>query len=116
MADFNHLRSAKYIDLVTFRKTGAGVHTPVWFGYDDGKLYVMTRPDSGKMKRIRNNPLVRIAASTIRGKVIGPEVGGVARLARDPQKARRSVRDKYWLARVPFLWSKDNIYLEIEPS
>lgn len=51
----------KYISLTTFRKNGAGVATPVWFGEEDGKLYVMTRSDMGKTKRIRNNPHVRVA-------------------------------------------------------
>ena len=63
----------KYISLTTFRKNGVGVSTPVWFGEDGDKLYVMTRSDMGKAKRIRNNPRVRVAPCTIRGKVTGPE-------------------------------------------
>ena len=67
------IRGQKYISLTTLRKTGVGVATPVWFGEEDGKLYVMTRSDMGKTKRIRNNPQVRVAPCTIRGKVTGPE-------------------------------------------
>ena len=52
----NAVRSQKYISLKTFRKSGAPVETPVWFGEEDGKLYVMTRSDMGKTKRIRNSP------------------------------------------------------------
>ena len=52
------IQGQKYISLTTFRKTGVGVATPVWFGEEDGKLYVMTRSDMGKTKRIRNNPQV----------------------------------------------------------
>ena len=55
------IQGQKYISLTTFRKTGAGVATTVWFGEQDGKLYVMTRSDMGKTKRIRNNPQVRVA-------------------------------------------------------
>jgi len=50
------IHDKKYVSLVSFRKNGAAVPTPVWFGEKDGKLYVMTRSDSGKYKRIRNNP------------------------------------------------------------
>ena len=56
------IRGQKYISLTTFRKTGLAVPTPVWFGEMDGKLYVMTRSDMGKTKRIRNNPQVRVCA------------------------------------------------------
>jgi PPOX class probable F420-dependent enzyme len=70
------IHAQKYISLTTFRKTGVGVPTPVWFGEQDGKLYVMTRSDMGKAKRIRNNPQVKVAPCTIRGKVTGPEFAG----------------------------------------
>src|SRR5580698_1971068 len=53
------IRGQKYISLTTFRKTGAAVATAVWFGEQDDKLYVMTRSDMGKTKRIRNNSRVR---------------------------------------------------------
>jgi len=35
------IQNQKYISLTTFRKNGTGVPTPVWFGEDSGKLYVM---------------------------------------------------------------------------
>lgn len=109
------IRDQKYISLVTFKKDGTAVATPVWFAEIDGKLYVMTRSDSGKYKRIRNTSRVRIAPSTIRGKVKGPEFSGTARILPegDWSRARSAIHAKYWLARVPFLWSKVNSYLEI---
>jgi PPOX class probable F420-dependent enzyme len=65
-----------YISLETFRKSGAGVRTPVWFaesGLDTPVplFYVYTIGDSGKAKRIRNNSRVRIAPCDMRGKVFG---------------------------------------------
>ena len=74
------IRGQKYISLTTFRKTGLAVPTPVWFGEENDKLYVMTRSDMGKFKRIRNNPQVKIAACTIRGKVTGREFAATARI------------------------------------
>lgn len=115
MSAFDYLQGKKYIDLVTYRKTGVGVHTPVWFAEENGKLYVMTRSDSGKFKRIRNNPRVEIAASTARGKRIGRAMAAVARVAEDQEAARRAIRRKYFFARLP-IWSSKNIYLELLPA
>lgn len=115
MAIPRELQGQSYASLATFRKTGAEVRTPIWFGEQNGKLYVMTRPDSGKCKRIRNNPAVRLAPCTMRGKITGPDFLGTARIlpAQDTPWARETVRRKYWLARLPF-WSKENVYLEID--
>jgi len=116
MAIPNEIHGHGYISLGTFRKNGVRVDTPVWFGEENDKLYVMTRSDSGKYKRIRNNPGVRIAPCSIRGKITGPEFQAKVRIlpAEDWPHARQTVRRKYWLARIPFLWSKQNVYLEIE--
>jgi uncharacterized protein len=109
------IQGQKYISLSTFRKSGTAVATPVWFGEQEDKLYVKTRSDSGKYKRIRNNPQVRIAPCTIRGKITGPDFAAVARILppEDWPQASTSVRRKYWLARIPF-WSKKNVYIEID--
>ncbi len=111
------IHKQKYISLVTFRKSGVGVPTPVWFAEQDGKLYVKTRSDSGKYKRIRNNGRVAVAPCTARGKVTGPEFAGEARVlpANEWRPAREAVNHKYWLARFPF-WSAKNEYLEITIS
>jgi PPOX class probable F420-dependent enzyme len=110
-----NIRGQGYISLATFRKNGTAVPTPVWFGEEDDKLYVMTRSDSGKYKRLRNNSQVRIAPCTIRGKITGPELAATARILppEDWPLARKTIQRKYWLARVPFLWSKNNVYIEI---
>jgi uncharacterized protein len=110
------IQRQKYISLSTFRKSGAAVPTPVWFGEQDDKLYVKTRSDSGKYKRIRNNPQVRIAPCSIRGKITGPDFAARARIlpSEDWTLARRSIEKKYWLARISFLWNKKNVYVEID--
>jgi uncharacterized protein len=110
------IRGQKYIRLTTFRKNGTAVSTPVWFGEEEDKLYIMTRSDSGKYKRIRNNPQVRIAPCTMRGKITGPEFAAEARIlpSEDWPRARKTIERKYLLARIPFVWSKKNIYLEVK--
>ncbi len=108
----------KYISLATFRRSGQQVLTPVWFSEQCGKIYVMTRSDSGKYKRIRNNPRLRIAPCSARGKVTGPWLDATARILppAEEQLARQTLARKYFLMRFPWLWSKKNIFLEITPA
>ncbi len=110
------IQGRQYMSLISFRKNGTAVPTPVWFGEKDDKLYVMTRSDSGKYKRIRNNPQVRIAPCTMRGKITGPEFAAVARILppEDWPAARKTIQRKYWLARIPSSGARQNVYLEIE--
>ena len=86
----------KYLNLETFKKSGEGVKTPVWFAADpsmnlgsrDAKLYVYTIGVSGKVKRIRNNPRVRIAPCTMRGDVHGDWVDARAEIVTGQEAAR----------------------------
>lgn len=66
--------------LTTYRRDGRPVSTPVGYGIEDDTLYFMTDPGTGKVKRLRHTPRVTVAASTLRGEVKGPEVGGIAQL------------------------------------
>ena len=105
----------KYISLTTFRKTGVAVPTPVWFGEENGKLYVMTRGDMGKSKRIRNNPKVQVAPCTMRGKVNGEQFPATARILppEEHKMARAAINRKYWMARIPLIWARTDTYFEI---
>ena len=104
--DLAQFADSKYLSLETFRKTGAGVRTPVWFAEAPSSqahatFYVYTLPDSGKVKRIRNNPSVRIAPCNMRGDVRGEWVGARARLCADDEAGRGQelLVDKYGLAK-----------------
>jgi uncharacterized protein len=112
------IHGQRYLSLATFRKSGAAVNTPIWFAEEGGKLYLMTNSKSGKYKRIRNNPQVKIAPCTMRGKITGPEFSATARILplEEFAKARQLINAKYWLARVPFLWPNTDAYLEITPA
>jgi uncharacterized protein len=118
MAIPREIQGQKYISLATIRKNGDAVYTPVWFGEEGEKLFVMSRSDSGKYKRIRNNAQVRVAPCTIRGKITGPQFSAIGVLLPPEEwpRARRTIQKKYWLARLPFLWSKKNAYIEIQIS
>jgi uncharacterized protein len=109
------IQGQKYVSLATFRKNGVAVYTPIWFAEAEGKLCFMTSSATGKYKRIRNNPEVKVAPCTMRGKITGPEFPARARIlpAEDAARVQRAIRAKYWLARVPFLWRNTNAFLEI---
>jgi PPOX class probable F420-dependent enzyme len=109
------IRAQKYISLATFRKNGTKVATPVWFGEDGDKLYVMTLSKMGKTKRIRNNPQVTVAPCTMRGKLTGPEVAATARILppEEHAHARQTVNRKYLLARLSSPFSRADAFLEL---
>jgi PPOX class probable F420-dependent enzyme len=94
----------RYVTLATFRRSGAEVKTPVWFATIEGKLYVFTAGDSGKVKRLRHSSRARIAPSDARGQVRGAWRDAVARIVSEPQVIARvhaALRAKYgWQMRL----------------
>ena len=54
------LDDARYVNLATFRRTGARVATPVWAAAAGDKLYIFTEGDAGKVKRLRNSPRAQV--------------------------------------------------------
>ena len=91
---FGALIGEEFALLVTFRRTGEPVPTPVWFGQHDGRLYVESLADAGKVKRLRHNRCVRVAPCTVRGNPKGPFADGVGRIlgtARSRTPRQRSI-------------------------
>jgi len=98
MADLAALDRHRYVALATFRRSGAEVRTPVWFAAADGRLYVFTAGDSGKVKRLRHSPRARVAPSDVRGLVRGAWSDATARLVTEPgviDRAHAALRAKY---------------------
>ena len=81
------LSQHEFINLISYRKTGVAVATPVWFVHDAGTLYVMTGHNAGKVKRIRNNPHVQVAPSDRAGAPLGPSQPAIARVISDASEA-----------------------------
>src|SRR5580765_6785297 len=77
----SHLSNFKYINIETFKKNGSGVRTPIWFIIYQDIIYFRTDSKSGKVKRIRNNPHVRIAPCDIRGNLKGNWFDGKVKFA-----------------------------------
>jgi len=85
---FAAFRDHKYLSLETFKKSGEGVKTPVWFAADPARdlagdgatIYIYTIGNTGKVKRIRNNGRVKIAPCTMRGELLGEWAGARAEI------------------------------------
>lgn len=86
--DFTGFDRSRQIVLVTFRRSGEAMPSPINHGVDDGKLYVRTDPSTGKVKRIRNNPNVVVVPCGLRGKPTGQPVAGIARILPESEHAR----------------------------
>jgi PPOX class probable F420-dependent enzyme len=123
-SDFTSLRGAKYCLLVSYRRSGEPVPTPVWFGLDaQGRLYVHTAAGAGKVKRIRANPRVRVAPANPRGKPTGPLAEGTACVLAGEEEARAeaALRSNYGLGRAVYEGVSgplgvDSVYLEVTPA
>jgi PPOX class probable F420-dependent enzyme len=87
-AALESLAGQSYINLVTFRRNGKPVETPVWFAERDGSLFVFSAGDAGKMKRLRNDARVRVAACGVRGARKGPWIEATARRVEDAETIR----------------------------
>ena len=70
------LADARFIDLVTFRRTGVPVGTPVLFAQDGSRLLVRTAADAGKLKRIAHTPDVEVTPADSKGRHVGATVTG----------------------------------------
>ena len=98
-AVFPNLDGQQFMSLTTFRKSGVGVATPVWFVALGGRLIVTTEPQTGKVKRIRRDGRVSVAPCRFNGKLLGPAAEGQARLLTedDAEGAMQAFRAKYGL-------------------
>lgn len=97
------LGNPKTVLLQTRKRDGTWVATPVSIVTEGDRAYFRTYDASGKYKRLRNFPEVRLAPSTMRGKPVGPAVEAAARRldGADAEHARSLLA-----ARFPFMHGK----------
>jgi len=103
MVGMQDLISKKYISLETYKKNNQAVRTPVWFVIHNNLIFVITREQTGKVKRIQNNPSVKIASCTFKGKITGEWMPGIASkvIGQDFQLAISLRKKKYgFLAKI----------------
>ena len=76
----------------------------MWFALVDGRLYVVSGGEAGKVKRIRHTSRARVAPCDARGGVTGAWQEATARLITDSTRiarAQAALRAKYgWQVRL----------------
>jgi hypothetical protein len=105
MSNPDQFHKHSYLNIETYRKTGVGIRTPVWFVQDGPAIYVHTQADSGKVKRIRNNPRVMITPCKVDGTPLGDWVPATARELKgtaNEQEIDRLFNKKYGLQKKLF--------------
>lgn len=124
VSGFEQLRGHKYCLLLTYKRSGEAVPTPVWFGLGERALYVRSEANVAKVKRIRNDPSVRVAPCSVRGRPLGPPADGRARVLQEPSEtdaAEAALQANYGLGRRVYegaggALGVDTVYLEIVPA
>ena len=97
------LAGCEYVLLTTYTKAGTAKPTPVWAALDGDALVVTTTDSAWKVKRVRNEPRVTLAACDMRGRPRGAPVAGVAVVVGQEHMPRvhRALLAKYgWKMRV----------------
>jgi len=76
---------------------------------ENNRFYIYSRAEAGKVKRIRNNPRVKIAPCDVRGNPKGEWVDARARIVAEPEAAlgHELLNKKYrWMKRLGDAFSK----------
>ena len=74
----SQLSKVKFISLETYKRNGEAVRTPVWFVEENGLIYFHSPAKSWKVKRLRRNPVVRLAPCARFGRIEGDWFKGKA--------------------------------------
>jgi PPOX class probable F420-dependent enzyme len=113
----------RHVLVVTFRRDGTPVVTPVWAAVADGRVYARAERGSGKVKRLRRDSRALVAPCTTRGRPLGPPLTVQGRVldARDEHIAERALASRYGFVRALFEYTMDLMrvemcYLELAPA
>ena len=113
---FPTLESADYMLLITYRRNGTPVETPVPFVQAGGRVYVATRCDAGKVTRLEATGLATLAPCTASGRLLGTKVAAQGRVLEgaDAAQAEAALSAKHSL-RAPAAGLGRRVYLELRP-
>jgi uncharacterized protein len=119
---FEEVGDSGYLLLVTFKRDGVPVPTPVMFSRREGRVFVRTETRAAKVGRVRRDRHVRIARSNARGKPLSPVYEGRARELPPEEEGRAhdALFDGYSAGIRLFEGTTDRLpvqmtYLEITP-
>jgi len=120
-ASINSFEKQQFMNVETYRKTGVAVQTPVWFVVVNGELCFTTETRSGKVKRLRRNPKVRVAPCKVNGELLGDWHDGTARflsgdeiLVVEKMFSRKYGLQKYWFDLLGRLQRRERLFIAIQ--
>jgi PPOX class probable F420-dependent enzyme len=120
---FDALAGHTHMLLVTYKRDGTGVPTPVWFAHDGERVYVWTEINAYKAKRVRRDPRALLAPCGPTGKPLGPPIAASGRVLSDETERRRAaakIRSQWGLGRRLFEFLSrpltDVHYIEFVPA
>jgi PPOX class probable F420-dependent enzyme len=88
----------RYVNLITLKRDGSEVRTPIWVARVDDKLYAFTDGTTAKVKRLRRDARIRLAPCDARGKISGGWHAASGKVVDDPgliAKANAALGRKY---------------------
>lgn len=103
---FEALRGGRQALVVTFKRNGEGVPTPVNCALSyDGRLFFRSEPHTSKIRRIANEPRVLVGPCNVRGKPRGPLAEATARVLEpeESDSAHALVRGNW----SPMMWPSE---------
>ena len=86
-ATFEQFARRRTALLTTYKRDGTPVDTPLTIAVEGDHAFIRTYDRAWKAKRMRNNPEVRIAPSTVRGKPRGQAIPARSRLLEGEEAA-----------------------------
>lgn len=80
----------KHALLVTYKRDGTPIPSPVWFARDAHRVYVWTEVNALKAKRLRRDPRALLATCTARGVPLGDPVAARGRILEEESERRHA--------------------------
>lgn len=84
---FDSIRDEQFVVLTSYRRSGDAMPTTIWFAERAGAIYATTSSLAGKVKRIKNNPVVTLTPSDRVGNTHGQPIAARARLMAPEESA-----------------------------
>lgn len=118
----SELSAHPFCSVVSWRRDGRGVPTPVWFAITGERIVFRSAASDGKIKRIRRERDVLVCACSLRGRPLSPTMAGRARLLDEAEwsAAEAALRARYGVQRRLYALLRDPLleaaYVEVAAS
>jgi PPOX class probable F420-dependent enzyme len=118
------VKNAKTILLVTYKRDGTPVATPVSIAFDGDRAFFRSYDKAWKTRRLRNDPRIEFSPATLRGKPTGPPVqaravllqSGQARIAASALARRHRVLQGMLVPLAHRVMGYQTMHYEITPG